>query len=112
MIVNDTTYKDDTPKEVIDILERSRTTKLRLRIHYGDTKTGRAWGDVKRGHVGRSTGRVKIPLMIKTRNSTGGEGILDHCIVLITESRGGRVLYKHPLYHEHDAIPPCAESSR
>lgn len=90
MIVNGTTYHDETPKEVIDILERSRNTRLRLRIHYGDTETGCEWGDVERGHVGRSSGQIKIPLVIKTRNSLGGAGVLDHCIVLIAESKGGR----------------------
>jgi hypothetical protein len=85
----------------VDILENSRKTRKRICIRYGDAKTGRDWGDPPMcGHVGRSTGRIKIPLLIKTRRSTGGEGILDDAIVRITESVGKRVLYSHPKYRK------------
>jgi len=94
-IVNGTTYKDETPKAVINLLEASRTNHTRIRIFYGDVKTGRDWGDLPMcGTIGRSMGPIKIPLLIRTSRSTGGEGILDHCIVKITESKGGRVLYQ------------------
>jgi hypothetical protein len=100
MIVDGTTYKDQTPKQVVDILEHSRHTRSRICIRYGDVSTGRDWGDLKMcGHVGRSTGSIKIPLLISNVRSTGGEGILDHCIVRITSAAGGRVLYSHPGYH-------------
>ena len=95
VVVNGTTYKAATPQAVVRILEESRLSKKRLRIFYGDVKTGKDWGDPPmRGHVGRSTGSSKIPLLIRTRRSTGGEGILDHCIIRIEESAGGRCLYK------------------
>ena len=89
-----TSYAVDTAPEVVRILEDSRLRRKRIAITYGDTKTGRAWDDrPERGHVGRSGGTEKIPLLIKTRASSGGGGILDNRIVLITESPGGRVLY-------------------
>jgi hypothetical protein len=95
MILNETTYNDSTPLAIVKILEESRRTRKRIRIFYGDVKTGRDWGDPPmRGHVGRSTGTCKIPLLIRTARSMGGEGILDHCIIRITESKGGRVLYE------------------
>jgi hypothetical protein len=96
-IVNDTYYHDDTPNEVIVLLEDSRINKRRLLITYGD-KQGNVWKDAtpNRGHVGRSTGYNKLPLLIRTRRSLGGAAILDNCIVCIQESVGGRILYQHP----------------
>jgi len=104
-VVNGTTYHDETPSKVIDILEAARLNHvddqygrplrghLRLRLHYGDVKTGRPWGDSETGQIGRSTGTSKIPLLIKTRRSMGGGGILDHCIVKIEAMPGRQVLY-------------------
>ena len=101
VVVDGTTYKDETPRQVVNILERSREERERICIRYGDRDTGNDWGDPRMcGHVGRSTGTVKIPLLIKTRRSYGGEGILDHAIIRITEPGTKRVLYSHPKYHK------------
>lgn len=95
--VNGTSYNDETPQAVINILEASREHGFRIRIYYGNRETGAVWNDLPmRGRVGRSTGIKKIPLLIPTARSSGGEGILDHCIVAIEESPGGRILYKNP----------------
>jgi len=106
MIVNDTTYHDETPETVIDILETARIARVggqgfRLRFHWGDTETGLDWGDTYHveGYVGRSTGTSKIPLLIWNSRSYGGGAILDNCIVKIATARGKRVLYEHPKYH-------------
>jgi uncharacterized protein (UPF0248 family) len=95
-IVNGITYHKDTPDAVIAILEKSRKEKLRIVLTYGDPISKKEWESCtpERGHVGNSTGTIKIPLLIRTRRSLGGEGILDHRIVKIVESKGGRVLYK------------------
>lgn len=107
MLVDGTTYKDETPREVIDILERARKERKRICIRYGDTATGRDWGDPPMcGTIGRSSGPMKIPLLIKTRRSTGGEGLLEHRIIRITESPGKRVLYSHPNYHTSESEAP------
>lgn len=101
---NGTYYHHNTPPKVIDILERARMEYkrgrlYRIRLFYGDTKTGRDWLEENNimGYVGRSTGLIKIPLLIHNRRSTGGHGILDHCIVKITHRR--QVIYQHPKYH-------------
>jgi hypothetical protein len=93
--VNGTSYHKNTPQQVIDILERARENRTRLLFDFGDTKTGKSWGEVYdiRGTIGRSTGTIKIPLLIKTTRSFGGGGLLDHCIIKITNIKTKQVLY-------------------
>lgn len=103
-IVNGTSYNIDTPEEVVRWLETSRERGQRIRIFYGDTGTGKDWREEfdTMGHIGRSNGQIKIPLLIKTKRNLGGGAILDHCIVKITtkDSVGKiRTVYQHPEYH-------------
>lgn len=107
MLKNGTTYNDATPSAVVDVLESARASRQRLRIHYGDAKTGRAWGDVETGRIGRSTGREKIPLSIHNARSTGGPALLDKCIVKIETTRAPRrVLYQHPTFSPYTEGTP------
>lgn len=101
---NGTSYNIETPAEVIEVLEEYRAhhvrrdPRARLVIHYGNGKTGQAWDDVSSGYIGRSTGTIKIPLLVHNRRSMGGPGLLDRCIVKIERARGKRILYEHPNY--------------
>lgn len=103
--INGTSYHEQTPQEVCNVLERVRQSRTRIRIDLGYTdnapegkQVGQSWGEIHdvTGYVGRSTGKVKIPLLVHNSISMGGGGILDHRIIQIKESRGGRVLYQHP----------------
>lgn len=98
--INGTSYHAETPQQVCDILEYSRKYKQRLILDYGDIKTGQSWGEVFdiRGYIGRSTGNIKIPLLIKTSRSFGGGSVLDNCLVKIQDSKTKRILYVHPNY--------------
>lgn len=49
------------------------------------------------GRVNRSTGRIKIPLLVPPTDS-GGPGLLDPCVVRLLQARNGRELYRHPQY--------------
>lgn len=103
-------YDATTPEAIVSILEdhrrrfreaRGRPTP-RLRIHYGDTKTGRDWMDEYsvEGYIGTSTGTVKIPLVIYNARSMGGGAVLTGAIVRIrTTGKHGTDLYRHPRYH-------------
>lgn len=104
-LVNNTAYHIDTPMEVIRILEYYRQDRTeRLHLCYGDTETGRDWNEIYDvdGYIGRSTGRIKIPLLVHNSRSMGGGAILDHCIVKIQTARGKITLYEHPTYYKLD----------
>jgi hypothetical protein len=122
MILNGTTYDDQTPQAVAEALEHARIGEYRIRIHYGHTgdvdctgkpcERGRDWLEESgtEGYVGRSTGTNKIPLMIHNSRCLGGSALLDHCILRITRAfsplihtqnrsgigRGRVVLYESP----------------
>lgn len=98
-IVNGTAYHVDTPDAAVAVLERFRSTNKRIRVFYGDTETGRDWleeHDIM-GYLERSSGSIKIPLLVHNMRSVGGGAVLDHCIVRITVD--GLEYYRHPKYH-------------
>lgn len=103
-IINGTSYDERTPDEVIQVLENARLNRTRLHISLGETTTGKDWLEEfeTHGYVGRSMGPVKVPLLIANHRSISGGAILDHCIVRIRASNGGRVLWQHPAYHHGD----------
>ena len=119
-----TSWDARTSDEVIDVLEKARRNHTRLHLSSGYTEyhaanwekaagsllmkeplgakvLGRDWLEENNtcGYIGRSTGSIKIPLLINNKRSIGGPGLLDHCIVRIRTTRGGRVLWQHPNYH-------------
>src|ERR1019366_345263 len=72
----------------------------RWRLFYGDPIYGRAWPEENEviGHIGRSTGRTPIPLLIPTARSMGGGSISTENIVAILDYPR-HFLYRHPLFH-------------
>lgn len=99
--VGETCFHPDTPEELQillnDLIENRRET--RVRVILGDSKTGRDWGEENDvvGYLGRSTGTVKIPLLIHNKRSSGGPALSDDCILQI-RINGGRILWTHPNY--------------
>jgi hypothetical protein len=95
-----TAYHIETPAAVCEALENARATGQRLQIYYGDTKTGRNWNEENdtRGTICRSTGSVKVPLLIATSRSYGGGAILDHCIIKIKGRTG--IIYQQGNYKQ------------
>ena len=97
-----TYYSSETPDEVIEILERARKEKTRLKLYYGDKETGRDYLEEHDtiGKIGRSTGTIKIPLILSMYNSTGGPALFDNGIVKIVTSPRREILWCHPRYHQ------------
>jgi hypothetical protein len=97
--VDGTFYDARTSDIIINVLENCRINRTRITLDYGDTKTGKSWDECYdiTGRIGRTTGSIKIPILVHNRRSTGGSAIHDNCIIGIRESRGGAVLYDHKL---------------
>lgn len=99
-IRNGTHYHPGCPPEVILAIEAARLQYLtgrgyRLRIYYGDPASGRWWGDIESGYIGRSAGPMKVPILLRNKLSRGGHAILDHCIVKVeyaNKRMGGVIL--------------------
>jgi hypothetical protein len=109
LLINETWYHDETPVEVANILEACRLYNRRIKFRYGHTTgpdAGIDWGDSmdQCGYVGRSGGTMKVPLVIYNKRALGGPHILDHKIIKIQESRGGKVLYQHLMYQPHPEV--------
>ncbi len=97
-LYNGTSYHVDTPQRLMEVLDTLRENRTRITIDYGDTATKESWHEVYdiTGHIGRSTGDYKIPLLIKTSRSYGGGAILDNCILSIRHAnkKNGGIIYQ------------------
>lgn len=99
--VNGTYYDIDTPESVIQVLENARLTNRRIRVFLGDKTTGRDWNEEFQtvGYVARSSGPVKVPILLANARSDGGSPISTDSIVRLETSKGGRLLWKHEKYY-------------
>lgn len=89
-----------TPEAVRDTIARLRGTGERVRVFYGDTKTGEAWPeewDIL-GTIGASMGPCKIPLLIRNARSMGGGALLSASIVAIYSTQSRRAIYHHAAF--------------
>ena len=73
----------------------------RVRIWYGDRETGRSWNEEYEvtGTIGRSTGKIAVPLLIKNSRSCGGGALLDDCIIRIDDIKEKRSIYRLDNFH-------------
>lgn len=100
--------EDPTDPKVVEIIRQYHSSRKRLRIFYGDSKTGRDWMSEYNviGTVGRSTGTMKIPLLIASTRSYGGGAISTSSIVRLMDVKNKSELWSHPFYHQ-PAIETC-----
>ena len=92
----ETCYHAETPEEVREAIERLVHLDRRVRLFWGYRKTGKCWNEENDvcGTISRSTGSIKVPILINNSRSMGGGALLDHCILKIVETRTGRVIYQ------------------
>ena len=93
-------YNEKTPQAVIQAIDRAYKMNLRVSVRIGDIETGRDWIEEYDtiGTIGKSTGNIKIPLLILTKRSLGGGALLDDCILKITDQQTKQVLYQAENY--------------
>lgn len=106
-IYNGTWYCFATPNKVIQILDNAMNKHERIRVFYGNNKTGLDWCEFfdTIGYIRRSYGNVKIPLLIKNSCSIGGISVLDGSIVKVAIDKV--VVYQHPNYHIDESYFNC-----
>lgn len=97
-------FHDKTKPNIIEWILTAYERKSRMRFYWGDAESGLDWGEVHdvAGYIGRSTGAIKIPLLIHSKRSHGGPAMLDHCIVKISYANKRYCktpVYEHPNYH-------------
>lgn len=95
-------YQLPMSDSLIELLERMRHNKTRLRFHWGDIETGQDWGEFYdiEGRIGLSRGfKARFPILVHNSRSMGG-GLLSNSIVKIVTSEGKKLVYIHPNYKE------------
>lgn len=98
-----TWFSPGTPVAVRKILEDYRHSGRRIRLFYGDPATGLDWveeNDIV-GTIGRSTGTLKVPLLIAP-GECSSPAILDTCIVRLIDADSGGELWRCRNYREPD----------
>ena len=84
-----THYRQDTPEELIKVLERARVSRQRVAIVY------RAESAPVYGRIGRSMGpTLRVPLILHTTRSNGGEPVCTSIIAEVRTSDGSHILYQ------------------
>lgn len=95
-------YKEN--EKLWEVLSSLVHSDRRVRVWYGDTETGRSWNEEYEvtGTIGRSCGKIAIPLLIKNSRSYGGGALLDDCIIRIDDIKEKRTIYKSDNFHVED----------
>ena len=96
-------YKIKTPDILVQVLERIRINKIRVKLNIGNTETGISWNEENdiTGTIGLSKGtKARFPILIYNSRSYGGITILDDCILKITNTATGAILYKSDNFKE------------
>ena len=98
-----TYFAPGTDPKAAAVLEYRRQAGGKVRLVLGNTLTGEPWlneYDVV-GRIGRSSGGLKVPLLLED-GASGGGAILTACVLSIVDWKSGRTLYRHPAYMEPD----------
>jgi hypothetical protein len=82
----------ETPADLQEWVAARHHDGRRYRFILG--KDGQEWGDVQVGSIGRSTGRVKIPLVIYNRRSLGGPALMSAWVLRIETAKGRHVIWE------------------
>ncbi len=83
-----TFYRLGTPPALIATLERARENRYRIAVVYeGDSVP-------EFGRVGRSTGSLKVPLLVHNARSCGGGEICTRIVREVRTAAGGHLLYE------------------
>ena len=103
---------DNVNEALMSLIIRAWKYKFRVRIFYGDIHTGRSWNeeyDVM-GTIGRTTGNIKIPILVHNKRSWGGGALLLSSVIRIDDIEDKRTLWKLPNFHVEE-LNVCSNDS-
>jgi hypothetical protein len=94
-----THFHKDTSAEVRKVLTDLHRSGQRVRLFYGDPKSGKAWPEVVDvfGRIGVDPGEIQVPILRTVDGSDKGGKIRDSSIVGIL-GKGGQWHYRHPSF--------------
>lgn len=94
-------YSGTVNDRLINVLLDLIYDRRRVRVWYGDTQTGRSWNEEfqTKGYIGRSTGNLKVPLIVSNSRSFGGGALSVGCLVRIDDIESHRTLWKVDNFH-------------
>ena len=90
-------YKLKTSDNLVQVLERIRINKIRVKLNLGNTETGVSWNEENdiTGRIGLSRGtQARFPILVYNSRSFGGGALMDDCILKITNTTTGAVMYQ------------------
>ena len=98
-VVDGVSFSQGTKESVINILLDAMKHRDRIRIFFGDAESGADWCETfdTMGTIGLSCGTAKVPLLVYSVRSMGGDAISTDSIVKITRNK--KVIYQHPNYN-------------
>ena len=109
-----TYFTPGTKDDVVNNLMNVMKTQERIRIYYGDAKTGMDWGKeyVFEGRVSRTQEKLCKPILLHNKRSTKGNLIQTDCIVRIDYANANEnaivrnscqpILHSHLYYHKKE----------
>lgn len=92
---------DNVSEGLMSILFRAYKYKFRIRVFYGDTHTGRSWNEEYdiMGTIGKTCGDIKIPILLKRKDSCWGGALLVGAIIRIDDIEDKKTLWKLSNFH-------------
>lgn len=95
-------FEEGTDEQVANVVNRMYQTKKRYKVYFGCVDTGKVYAEEYDtiGTVGKSTGQIKIPLMITRKGNMGGGALLPSLIVAVREMDTNYFIYKHSKFVE------------
>lgn len=92
---------DNVNEALMSLIVRAWKYKFRIRVFYGDIHTGRSWNeeyDVM-GTIGRTTGSIKVPILLHNKRSRGGGALLLSSVIRVDDIEDKKTLWKLNNFH-------------
>lgn len=89
-----------TPRDARVALDSARATRRKIRLHYGDPKTGldKLVAQDVVGFVGAASWQLPYPILLSERNSHLGPRICELEVLRVVDVDGLCITYEHPRY--------------